>query len=549
MKKQRGPLYQYMFYILLAIEAIIIVLVSFQRHINISFQDEVFYSISDYWLNVADNENQHSVSLPATLDPGEDHAVKIYRKIPSDFRRVTCIGILTYQQSIVVYLNNDVIYSRISHDKADALFNVPPGSVWDIIPLPRNSEGKTLTLVLSSKYRNYAGRVNEVYAGTKASLLLYIINSFGLGFLLSAINCIIGIFLLFLYIFIKRLIHADKSLYHLGCFTLLSGIWLLMQSNLSQLFFSNNYIVSTVNYLALMMLPIPILLFTSLLKNYHYKKWNTTFVYFLLSSNFIIITLQLLDLYDFHETLWFVRLELFLVLGITVITLLLEIFVHKNQEIKTFAIASSAFFLFSVIEVFSYNYQSGLVGGGYFQLGLYLFILILAWDGIRRVANYVKLSEQAIHYRQLAYRDPLTNCRNRIAYEKDLANIDRSRTVTIFMADMDNMKHINDTFGHQIGDEVIILCSQCLVKTFGRSVYRIGGDEFLCIEYDLTPEAIEKLIQDFHQECARANEDIPYPFLMSVGYATYDISMDHSIQDTIKRADRKMYELKNQLKL
>jgi diguanylate cyclase (GGDEF)-like protein len=549
MKKRRGPFYLSLFYLLLGIEAVFILYISFQSHIDISFQNEVFYTIDDYWMNVSDNGNLQSITLPTTLDPGEDYSIRIYRKIPSDFRRVTSIGILTHHQSLVAYVNNDVIYSRIARDDSDTLFNVPPGSVWDIIPLPRNSEGKTLTLVISSKYRDYAGRLNEVHAGTKASLLLYTIDAFGLGFLLSVINCMIGAFLIFLYVFVKRLIHTDKSLYYLGCFTLLSGIWLLSESNLTQLFISSNYTVSAVGYMALMALPIPILLFTGLLKDYHFKKLNAIFIYILLGSNFIILALQLFNIYDFHQTLWFVRLELYLILGITILTLFLELLIYKNREVKIFTVASAVLFLFSIIELFSYNYQSELISGGYFRLGFYLFILILTWAGIKRIVNYMKLSERAIHYRQLAYRDSLTNCRNRIAYEKDLGSIDTDRTVTIFMADMDNMKQINDTYGHQIGDEVIILCSQCLVKIFGRGVYRIGGDEFLCIEYDLATEAIEKLIQAFQEECAKANEDISYPFLMSVGYATFDPSADQSIQDTVKRADRMMYEVKNQLKM
>jgi diguanylate cyclase (GGDEF)-like protein len=230
------------------------------------------------------------------------------------------------------------------------------------------------------------------------------------------------------------------------------------------------------------------------------------------------------------------------------ITLWLDLIKHKNSEVKVFTMAASTLFTFSILEVFMSQYQSEEVTGGFFRIGFYAFLLILAWDGIRKIVDYIKLSERAVHYRQLAYRDSLTNCRNRVAYEIDIEKIDTERNVTIFMADMNNMKEINDTYGHQIGDEAIILCSQCLIKVFGRSVYRIGGDEYLCIEYNLTQEDINNKLSAFYEECGKTNEDIDYKFVLSVGYASYDPSSDMTIHDTIKRADNMMYEVKEIMK-
>jgi diguanylate cyclase (GGDEF)-like protein len=210
--------------------------------------------------------------------------------------------------------------------------------------------------------------------------------------------------------------------------------------------------------------------------------------------------------------------------------------------------AASALFIFSIIELFMSQFRSEQVTGRYFRFGLYLFLLILGWDGIKKIVDYIKLSERAVHYRQLAYRDPLTNCRNRVAYEIDIEKIDTERIVTIFMADMNNMKEINDTYGHQIGDEAIILCSQCLIKIFGRSVYRIGGDEYLCIEYNLTQENIDNMLTAFYEECDKTNEDIDYKIKLSIGYASYDPNYDMTIHDTIKRADNMMYEVKELMK-
>jgi diguanylate cyclase (GGDEF)-like protein len=417
-----------------------------------------------------------------------------------------------------------------------------------MIPLMPNSENKTLTLVISSEYNDYAGRINEIHAGTKASILLHTIETFGSGFILSLIIFLIGAFLIYMYVFIKKLLRDDKSIYYLGWFTIMSGLWLMMESNLSQLFLNDAYVISTLSYLSLMTFPIPILLYVNLLEGYHYKRLNTGLIYTLLCSDIILILLQFLNIRDFNETLTELRFLLYLILSIALMTLWLELVRYKNKELKVFTIASSVLFIFSMIELFRYQQQSELITGLYFRFGFYIFIFILAWDGIKKLIDFVKLSERAAHYRQLAYRDPLSNCRNRIAYEMDIDQVDTTKSVTIFMADMNNMKEINDTYGHQIGDEVIILCSQCLIKVFGRSVYRIGGDEYLSIQYKLEPEDIERFIQAFHEECDKTNEDIPYKFVLSIGHATFNPSIDRTIHDTVKRADSKMYEVKEQMR-
>lgn len=548
MTKQHSQVYQYIFLFLLIIEVICILIVAFPRNMSYRTVDETIYSMNESWLFYEDNGNIHSITLPAVTDAGEDNKVIISNRIPSFDPPVTSMGILTTHQSILVSIDEKVIYSRLVQSSEKHLFTVPIGSVWDIIPLTPDSQGKVIKIELLSDYPDYAGRINEIHIGTKASILLHTIDRFSIGFILSLIICIMGSFLIYLYLFIKKIFRADKSLYYLGWFSLISGIWLLTESNLPQMFIQNSYLISTINYLALMTFPLPILLHINLLEDYHYKKLNSCFIYLLLYCDLLIIFLQVMNLRDFHETLSLLYTLLLLILITVLITLWLDLIKYKNKEVKVFTVAASTLFLSSFIEMFMSQFQSEKNTGVYFRNGFYIFLFILAWDGIKKIVHYIKLSERAVHYRQLAYRDPLTKCRNRIAYETDIEKIDIERNVTIFMADMNNMKEINDTYGHPIGDEAIILCSQCLIKIFGSNVYRIGGDEYLCIDYKLTPEDIASRLTAFHEECLKINKDNEYKIILSIGYASYDPVTDMTIHDTIKRADRKMYEIKQKMK-
>ena len=87
----------------------------------------------------------------------------------------------------------------------------------------------------------------------------------------------------------------------------------------------------------------------------------------------------------------------------------------------------------------------------------------------------------------LAYHDPLTGLLNRRALDHQAAQAfdvppGLSRTVTVIAADINRLKHVNDTLGHGAGDQLIRLVAQCLLEAFGRLpgslVARVGGDEF-----------------------------------------------------------------------
>jgi diguanylate cyclase (GGDEF)-like protein len=229
-------------------------------------------------------------------------------------------------------------------------------------------------------------------------------------------------------------------------------------------------------------------------------------------------------------------------------TLWISLLKYKESNLRIIAFSVTLLFLFSVLELINYKLQRITETGVLFQIGLYLFVLILIIDGLKKAIRVIKLSETATRYKLLATRDPLTNCSSRSKYMSDMENMDLTKNITIFMVDMNNMKEVNDTLGHHAGDEAVILCSQCLMKVFGHRVYRIGGDEFLCIEYDLTLSDIKYRLAAFTMESDKISEEGPYVVDVSIGYATYDQELDTSIYDTVKRADAMMYQIKDKLR-
>lgn len=152
--------------------------------------------------------------------------------------------------------------------------------------------------------------------------------------------------------------------------------------------------------------------------------------------------------------------------------------------------------------------------------------------------------------RNMSNTDFLTGVQNRNAFELSLGNLENTpeKTHMAFLsADMDRLKHVNDTYGHAAGDEYIRFGCRVIQSVLpDRGIlYRIGGDEFAVLMRDSSEEEAkalaEKILETLRVENAKSTGETAEERSMSVGYAAFDPDKDSSLYDTLKRADKVMY--------
>ncbi|MBT7247981.1 MAG: sensor domain-containing diguanylate cyclase [Rhodospirillaceae bacterium] len=179
---------------------------------------------------------------------------------------------------------------------------------------------------------------------------------------------------------------------------------------------------------------------------------------------------------------------------------------------------------------------------------------------IADIANQLGIANEQVtnHERivALSRTDSMTGLLNRRAFfEEELprraSRLERSReSAALFYVDMDNFKLVNDTHGHQIGDDAIMFLRDMLIDFSrpGDVIARLGGDEFAMWLDGISSEVAEvratSLIKQ-SQPMLQFSGDDDHPLGISVGIAVYEPDTHESIDDLLARADAAMYAIKN----
>ena len=172
----------------------------------------------------------------------------------------------------------------------------------------------------------------------------------------------------------------------------------------------------------------------------------------------------------------------------------------------------------------------------------------LVFDKFRHALTMDQINKRLI---DIMRRDPLTNVSNRMAFddkEKSLQaqiNSDPDVKFAIAMFDVNSLKLINDTLGHEAGDKYLLRACHLICDVFKHSpVFRMGGDEFVAVLTGEDYEKREELLEKINASMSPYSDVTPLPddyVSIAVGISEYIPDFDMSVTDVNKRADENMY--------
>ncbi len=152
----------------------------------------------------------------------------------------------------------------------------------------------------------------------------------------------------------------------------------------------------------------------------------------------------------------------------------------------------------------------------------------------------------------LMRRDALTNVNNRVAFEDKTnylqfqINSDPEFKFALAMFDVNSLKLINDSQGHEAGDEYLLRTCHLICDVFKHSpVYRMGGDEFIAVLTGEDYDNCDELVAQLNSRLSPYSKTLPLPddyVSIACGLAVYGSGKDNSVMDVLKRADEEMYK-------
>lgn len=169
-----------------------------------------------------------------------------------------------------------------------------------------------------------------------------------------------------------------------------------------------------------------------------------------------------------------------------------------------------------------------------------------------REQTLIELHSKNLALEDMSRIDELTNVYNRRGFYSAASELVRAngigRSYIVCYADMDNLKMVNDRFGHMEGDFSIRSLADCLREIFGEKavIGRMGGDEFAVLLSSSESSGCDDILRRKEESIERlnANSGKPYLINMSVGLAECCVSNSYDLKEGMDKADGKLYDAK-----
>jgi len=468
--------------------------------------------------------------------------------LPEDFDAAQSLLFKTTHTAIEVSIGRQTVH--IHGREHNPWFLKSPGALWHIVDLPEDSAGQTLSIYIHAIYEDYYGNDPVIRYGSHDGCSMYLLTSSMPIMLINFIILFVGVFCLLLHNigWLRKNGQAKNSFLFVGLFALSIASWSLCQSGFLQFIIRSGPALYMIDFLSFYLFPACFNLFVASICKGKSETLFCTLSALYLFESLISSVLQFTGVADMFELLRIGHITMAANVFFVFYCLHVEITKEQNDMAKKFSFPLYVVILFAAGELITYYLHDFRETSYFIPLGTIVFIIMLASQLVSQYYQSILEEEKMAYFKKLANTDMLTEVFNRNAYEDRLRNLEQQelelQSTCVVLFDINNMKAINDHYGHECGDQALKACCRCILAAFGEdgSCYRIGGDEFvyLCHCHDSLAQKAARFGEVVRQEA----KGLSFPFNVAIGYACYSPGQDHALRDVIRRSDEMMYRNK-----
>lgn len=554
---------------------IILLLMGFNSSIFDAKVQYGYYNLSEGWDIVNENEGVsfRNVSLweVSIGKAGNYKPVIMTNTIPNDRIPAAALIFRTYYCSVEVYIDGELKYT-FAKDIMEKGLMCPKH--YNVVPITDDCLGKEFKIVLiPNEVYSFSG-LSPVYYGNIEDVYRSIIAGKRLPLLIGTFLCIFGfaMFITSLYMVVYH--KGSTALIFAANISFDMGTYILDFNDLYHFISDADRFYTFIEYFSLFFIPLSIVIFlissNSYFRNglfYFFTFVNVAFV----AYTTIVHVLNIDHICNYLSIVHIIGLVEGLVFIVRLITSIYGTIKNKrNEEVSLGAgngqsLISSIVFLIGVliylvcifIDMALYIINS-TVGRNYemnkqitfFIIGSLCFVLSILLNYFFLSIEHISMDKQNRQLEGIAYTDELTGLSNRARCELELASLKKKSKdgYSVISIDVDKLKTVNDTLGHQMGDALIKEFADAISSSLSDAdlLGRMGGDEFIAIykksSETLCQKAMDRLVNEI--EVRNTIENRSYDLSFSYGYAFSEKGGSENPRDVYMEADKNMYEMK-----
>lgn len=460
---------------------------------------------------------------------------RVFRWKLEDEGRDDSLNFHVVHHYVKVYLDGELVYSL--QPGASNRIGKTISSNWVSVPIYPEDTGKEVTVVATPVYENVIDGRIEFLIGSRFDIFSECLMEDADVLVVSLVCIMVGLFILIVqvYQFLGRR-SASREMLCLCSLSILIGIWRLTDTRLLALLLPE--LAMAFGYItigALVLCGIPFLLFQKE-RMADYDSAPLLHAAIVLSgAALVILLLQVLNIADFKQMLTLCHIMLAGTAAMLAAVAVARWLQNGTHGAKRSAVLVVILILGVALDIAGFYLHKSSENVVFTALAFVIDVICL-------------FTTDTYDTKNKAYTDPATGLFNKNRWDELMNNrLPVTGNLAIMMLDLNGLKYVNDTYGHDAGDRMIFDFANILRNTLppGTVICRWGGDEFTVMRMNTCREAMEQYVDQMSQAVQRYNESTEPPFIyFSAGFALASEFPELDREELLRRADERMYQEK-----
>jgi diguanylate cyclase (GGDEF)-like protein len=516
-------------------------------------------SLDDDWkIRIKDNVYE-DISLKdfsfKAVNKGD--TITMERKLPDSFDIKTGALMLYIRQCTVeMYIDDELVYQygqeRLAQKKT-------LGSGIQFVDFPKDYAGKELRIELEVTENAAFTRFDSMNVYEWGNVYRVLVTENRLPLLIGSFLVVFGLVTALVTMFALLWSRRYISLFSISLFSICVGLWTLCYYKIIMVFAIPMYSAALLEYMSLYLAPLPLIVYmheqVDKLNNKFMKVLYVIFFIVQLSFDIIVITLHTLNVIHCAAVLREYQVIMLSCLLFFSVVLIKNVKAsHTGKKIYQIGMLIIIYCVaYDLIGYYRWRFlgKAASTIKGMSSIGILLFIFILIFMFYMNITEKMMEDTERNLLIKCAYTDELTHMNNRRYCSEYMKKIEDKENYAVICFDLNNLKVVNDTYGHSEGDILIKNAANVITDTFGKYgiVGRMGGDEFIAILDEIQNTEIGDIIKQFDFNISEKNIGSETLNLsIAYGYALSSEMEEKNIEKLYQVADDRMYENKRQYK-